>query len=197
MNYRLIRKDSEEILYYFREKEIEETMQRAPFSCVLLQVEDWERDLSPFPYENFAGGAAKSLMELKQIVREAEEGMSVKKRCIAGYSLAGLFALYAFYETDLFQGAASCSGSLWFPHFADYLKDQPRKEGRIYLSLGKKEEKSRHPLMKQVGDVTRDFDEQLTRQNVEHILEMNEGGHFHEPDRRLLRGMEWIMETKI
>ena len=34
---------------------------------------------------------------------------------IAGYSLAGLFALYALYKTDAFTRVASMSGSLWFP----------------------------------------------------------------------------------
>lgn len=34
---------------------------------------------------------------------------------IAGYSLAGLFALYALYKTDVFTRVASMSGSLWFP----------------------------------------------------------------------------------
>ncbi|MDY2610537.1 MAG: alpha/beta hydrolase-fold protein [Oscillospiraceae bacterium] len=36
-------------------------------------------------------------------------------RGIAGYSLAGLFALYAIYQTDLFSRVGSMSGSLGFP----------------------------------------------------------------------------------
>ena len=39
---------------------------------------------------------------------------------IAGYSLAGLFALYAMYRCDAFERVASISGSLWFPDFTGY-----------------------------------------------------------------------------
>ncbi|ERL11412.1 hypothetical protein HMPREF1248_0438 [Coriobacteriaceae bacterium BV3Ac1] len=31
---------------------------------------------------------------------------------ISGYSLAGLFALWSLYQTDIFKGAACVSGSL-------------------------------------------------------------------------------------
>ena len=39
---------------------------------------------------------------------------------IAGYSHAGLFALYSMYHTDRFDRVASMSGSLWFPDFKEY-----------------------------------------------------------------------------
>ena len=195
MHYELTKRDSASILYYFREKEIEKELKDAPFSSVRLQIDDWEKDLSPFPYANFAGNGPKTLIWLKETVQKAEEGMDIRKRCIAGYSLAGLFALYALYETDLFDGAASCSGSLWFPGFSGYLTQKaPLEKKRIYLSLGNKEEKTRHPLMSQVGEITRAYAAKLETEHTDMILEMNEGGHFHEPDRRLLRGIEWLMK---
>lgn len=42
-------------------------------------------------------------------------------RGLAGHSLAGLFALYAIYQTDLFSGVGSVSGSLWFSGINEYL----------------------------------------------------------------------------
>ena len=72
----------------------------------------------------------------------------------------------------------------------DYMeKTAPRcPDTRVYLSLGNKEEKSRHPLMRQVGDNTRRaigvLEGQLT---VPCTLEWNEGGHFDGVSERLCK----------
>lgn len=81
---------------------------------------------------------------------------SPPRTCIAGYSLAGLFALYAMYRCDAFDRAAIISGSLWYPHFREFAAkhEMPRRPDRIYLSLGDKEKKTRHPLLKTVQDNT-------------------------------------------
>ena len=42
-------------------------------------------------------------------------------RGLAGYSLAGLVALYAIYRTDLFSRVGSMSGSLWFPGMKEHI----------------------------------------------------------------------------
>ncbi len=47
-------------------------------------------------------------------------GYAPEFRGIAGYSLAGLFALWAVYQTGLFDRAASVSGSLWFDGFLTF-----------------------------------------------------------------------------
>ena len=128
----------------------------ASFRLLAFQVEDWNRDLSPWPAppvfrdQVFAGEAARTLEWLKQNIDP-----SVPCRCIGGYSLAGLFSLWAFYETGLFTGAASCSGSLWFPSWMDYAQTKTAPQGSsLYLSLGEKEPKARNPQMAQVGEAT-------------------------------------------
>lgn len=65
---------------------------------------------------------------------------------IGGYSLAGLFALWAAYQTDTFKAVAAASPSIWFPGFVDFMKDREIHTKRVYLSLGDKEEKTRIPL---------------------------------------------------
>jgi len=84
---------------------------------------------------------------------------------IAGYSLAGLFALYALYHTDVFECAASISGSLWFPDFKEYVfsHEMRRKPEKLYLSLGDKEARTRNQYLK------------VVRENTENIA-----GHFRE-----------------
>ena len=39
---------------------------------------------------------------------------------IAGDSMAGLFAVYALYRTQVFSRVASASGSLWYPGLLEY-----------------------------------------------------------------------------
>ena len=75
---------------------------------------------------------------------------------IGGYSLAGLFALWAAYQTDVFKGVAAASPSMWFPGFADYMRENIIHAKFVYLSLGDKEEKTRNPVMAAVGDRIRE-----------------------------------------
>ena len=93
---------------------------------------DWNRELSPWPApgvfrggEDFGGeGPAFLDMLTRQIVPSVESqlGFAPVSRAIAGYSLAGLFALWSVFQTDVFDRAASVSGSLWFDGFMDYLE---------------------------------------------------------------------------
>ena len=64
------------------------------------------------------GGADNYLRLLtEEIIPAAEKelGSIPRWRGIIGYSLAGLFVLYAIYQTVLFPRVGSVSGSLWFP----------------------------------------------------------------------------------
>ena len=84
------------------------------FCLVAFKVEDWNRDLSPwkapavFGNEDFGDGAQETLAKVL-----AEMGDPAKTYYIGGYSLAGLFALWAVYQTDRFRGAAAASPSMW------------------------------------------------------------------------------------
>ena len=76
---------------------------------------------------------------------------------LAGYSLAGLFALWAAYECDIFSGIACCSGSLWFKDWDIYMREHTlKRKCSVYLSLGGKEEKTKNAVMATVGDRTRE-----------------------------------------
>ena len=99
------------------------------FTLVTVSGLNWEAELSPwaagnlFKYsEMFTGGADIYLQFLtQQVLPQAETGLNgILWRGLAGYSLAGLFTVYALYKTDLFSRAASMSGSLWYPGFKDF-----------------------------------------------------------------------------
>ena len=90
------------------------------FYLIALKVDDWNRDLSPwkapavFGKEAFGDGAKETLSRVL-----AELNDLGKKYYIGGYSLAGLFALLAAYQTKRFEGVAAASPSIWFPGFVD------------------------------------------------------------------------------
>ncbi|MBQ3854124.1 MAG: hypothetical protein II778_05385, partial [Anaerovibrio sp.] len=119
-----------------------------------------------------------------------------KTLIIAGYSLAGLFALYSLYRTDMFQGAVSASGSLWFPNFAEYVMDNPfaQKPEKVYLSLGNKEKNVKNKLMMQVENRTRAILNHYQQQGIDTVFELNPGNHFRDVDDRIAKGIVWILK---
>ena len=58
--------------------------------------------------------------------------------------MAGLFSLWAAYQTDAFAGVAAASPSIWFPDFLQYMKEHDIRTESVYLSLGDREEKTRN-----------------------------------------------------
>ena len=106
-----------------------------PLTLVAVSGLDWDRDMAPWGspavFKNaapFSGGADDYLRLLtEEILPTAERQLAgtPRWRGIAGYSLAGLFAVYALCNTDAFSRAASVSGSLWFPGFKEYVLSHP------------------------------------------------------------------------
>jgi hypothetical protein len=167
------------------------------FHLIALKVRDWNRDLSPWPApavfgnEDFGDGAADTLARVLEYCTDSE-----RNYIIGGYSLAGLFALWASYQTDVFSGAAAASPSVWFPKFDDYMREHTIRVGTVYLSLGDREEKTRNPVMATVGARIRAAHELLRSQGVNTILEWSKGGHFKEPDIRTAQAFAWVMRNR-
>ena len=166
------------------------------FKLVALKVDNWNLDLSPwkapavFGKEEFGGGAAGTLVDVLKLCADDS-----KSYYIGGYSLAGLFALWAAYQTDRFAGVAAALPSVWFPNFVEYMKNNEIKSNRVYLSLGDKEEKVRNPVMATVGEKIREAYDCLVRQEVNCTLEWNQGNHFKEPDVRTAKAFVWLLEN--
>jgi predicted alpha/beta superfamily hydrolase len=159
-----------------------------------VKIADWNRELSPweappvFGKEGFGGGAEETLAEILPLC--GEEG----KRCfLGGYSLAGLFALWAVCRTERFEGAAAASPSVWFPGFTDYVKAHGIRCSRVYLSLGDREEKTRNPVMAAVGERIRELYAWLAAYGTDCVLEWNPGNHFREPELRTARAFAWLL----
>ena len=165
------------------------------FAFVAVKVENWNHDLSPwnapavFGTEDFGDGAENTLEEVLQLCTDND-----RKYCIGGYSMAGLFALWAAMQTDRFKGVAATSPSVWFPGFLEDMKSRRVGSDCIYLSLGDKEEKTRNPVMAQVGNCIRETFTWLKEEGIPCTLEWNHGGHFKEPDMRTARAFAWVLE---
>lgn len=140
-----------------------------PFTLVTIGDLDWNHDMVPWNGSAalkggapFTGGADDYLRLLVgDILPRAESGLTVPPawRGIVGYSLAGLFALYAAYRTDVFSRVGNISGSLWFPGWKEYaLTHQPKRPPDCaYFSLGDTESKTRNPMLKSVRQNTEEI----------------------------------------
>jgi len=167
------------------------------FRFVAVKVDQWNDDLSPwnapavFHDESFGSGAAATLDRIVEYCKD--ESLTYY---IGGYSLAGLFSLWAACQTEVFSGVAAASPSMWFPGFLDYLKEHPIHSRAVYLSLGDKEEKVSNPVLKTVGDCIREGHELFRAQGIDCKLEWNKGNHFREPDMRTAKAFAWLMNTQ-
>lgn len=140
-----------------------------PFTLVAVSDLDWNHDMAPWDSPPafksaapFTGGADDYLQLLtEEIIPTAEKDLPGKPRWrgIVGYSLAGLFALYAIYRTDLFSRVGSMSGSLWFPGMKEYiLSHEPKfRPDCMYFSQGDKESKTRNPILRSVRQNTEEI----------------------------------------
>ena len=147
-----------------------------------------------FGKEAFDGRAEETLVELKESV--LSRFGPADRIIIGGYSLAGLFALWVAYRDDRFDGAAATSPSVWFPGFVDMAERERILTKKVYLSLGDKEEKTKNPVMAMVGDSIRRVHQIYEgTEDIDTILEWNEGNHFREPELRMAKGFAWVMKS--
>ena len=166
----------------------------ADFYLIALKVKSWNEDLSPwqappvFGKEGFGNGAADTLKEVLK-----HTGDRSKTFYIGGYSLAGLFALWAAYQTDVFKGVAAASPSIWFPGFTDYMRKNSIRADAVYLSLGDKEPRTRNPVMAAVGERIGEAHDLLKEQGIDTVLEYNPGNHFRDADIRTAKAFAWVL----
>ena len=168
---------------------------------------NWNADLTPWPapalmkkQPPFAGNAPAFLETLTQrIIPETEQalGLSGANRALAGYSLAGLFTLWALFQTDLFARAVSASGSLWYDSFVSFAKNHPLDGApeQVDLSLGDKEKLTKNPRMAAVEDATLKVKDLLVAAGVPVSFTLNPGGHFQNPEQRLADAIDRLYHT--
>lgn len=168
---------------------------------------DWNADLTPWPAPAltkqappFAGNAPAFLKTLTQtIVPQTEQtlGLPNVHRALAGYSLAGLFTLWALYHTNAFSYAVSASGSLWYDDFVSFAKTHAlcAVPKRVDLSLGDKEKLTKNRRMATVADATLAIKDLLSDAGVPVAFTLNPGGHFQNPAQRLADAIDRLFDN--
>ena len=194
-------------------------------SQVNVGVDLWEENFSPWcaprvfaKGPNFGDGAQKTLDTLiNQVIPWAESDLTELPayRVLVGYSLAGLFSLWAGVSqqvargcqpgaphvdapTPTFQRIGAVSGSFWFPGLLDYV-DQQLNGGAVglthaYLSLGDREARTPNPQIMHVRENAELLASKLKSAGITSKFELNRGNHFQNVEGRMQKALDWLVK---
>ncbi len=175
---------------------------RCGFVLLTFDVGDWARALMPWPDTAVSRDAAVGL-HARDTLDSVVNGLLPWLRAeygnlpciVGGYSLGGLFALWAAMESDAFYAVAAASPSVWIDGWAGYAQAHATMAEKVYVSLGDREEHCRNQRMQRVGDCVRMQHDLLRVQlgDERTVLEWNRGGHFGEEAERTARAFAWCM----
>lgn len=175
-----------------------------PAALLFIDGMDWNRDLSPWPApavfpgeDDFSGQADAFLRQITQLLLPAAEQtlpQPPQYRALAGYSLSGLFSVYAAFRTDVFTRIGSASGSLWYDGFSRFAEKTSLATGmeRAYFSIGAKEKRTRNLRMASVEDNTRKMEALFRSRGVKTSFAVNPGNHFCDTDARLAAALRFL-----
>ena len=201
-------------------------------SLANVGVDLWEENFSPWcaprvfaKGPNFGDGAQKTLDTLiDQVIPWAESELTKPPayRVLVGYSLAGLFSLWAGvsqqvargYQPDdvssqpgaphvdapapTFQRIGAVSGSFWFPGLLDYVNQQ-LSGGAVdlthaYLSLGDREARTPNPQIMHVRENAELLASRLESAGITSMFELNRGNHFQNVEGRMQKALDWLVK---
>ena len=179
-------------------------------SLVHIGVDLWEENFSPWcaprvfaKGPNFGDGAQKTLDTLINHVipwTESELTDPPTYRVLVGYSLAGLFSLWAGVSQQVatFQRIGAVSGSFWFPGLLDYVNQQ-LSGGAVglthaYLSLGDREARTPNPQIMHVRENAELLASKLESVGITSTFELNRGNHFQNVEGRMQKALDWLVK---
>lgn len=170
--------------------------------CMIsVSIHDWQGELSPwsapaiFGKHDFAGNADKFLAELEGFWKwfKDEHNIESNQMYLCGYSLAGLFALWASSQTNLFTKIAAVSPSVWYFNFVEYMQQNPIQTREVYMSLGDKEANAKNKVMATVKDCFEAVIQIIQKQNISLTYEYNPGNHFQDVELRMMKGIQQLL----
>ena len=189
-------------------------------SLANVGVDLWEENFSPWcaprvfaKGPNFGDGAQKTLdILINQVIPWAESELTDPPayRVLVGYSLAGLFSLWAGVSqpgpssqpnavpTPTFQRIGAVSGSFWFPGLLEYV-DQQISGGAVglthaYLSLGDREARTPNPQIMHVRENAELLASKLESAGITSMFELNRGNHFQNVEGRMQKALDWLVK---
>ncbi len=182
-------KDSQTVCYFFMAERINiEPVEGV--RLIMIYPYDWNYCMTPWKYHDKNMGKTGGGEEfLSWFISEIYDE-KYQRQYIGGYSLGGLFALFAACEKELFDGVMSVSGSLWYPGALEYFNEKSigKRIGKIYMSLGDKESLTKNAEREKVGFNTEKLAEVFGR-TKEVFFEYNRGGHFTDISERIVKSI--------
>ncbi len=173
-----------------------------PFVMAAFAIGDWEVELTPWydPEVSHRKEVGRHAGETLQYVTDTflpylHQEYGTLPTVLGGYSLGGLFSLWAASQTDCFAAVAAMSPSVWIAGWQDFAREHPVQSQHVYLSLGDREEHTRNKAVAQVGSNIR-FEYELLQQTMspnQCILEWNPGNHFADGAHRTAKGFSWCV----
>ena len=112
---------------------------------------------------------------------------------LCGYSLAGLFTLWASTHTNIFQKIAAVSPSVWFLNFVQYMQQNQVHASEVYMSLGDKEANAKNKVMATVKACFDAVIQILQKQDIQLTYEYNPGNHFQDVELRMTKGIRQLL----
>ena len=166
-------------------------LSQTPFVLATVELEDWIIDLMPWPDRNIsreeeAGRHAPDTLHyiLDALIPELKRRFGDRPIILGGYSLGGLFALFA-----------AASPSVWIKDWIPFARKNIPAAESVYLSLGRREEHVKNQAIARVGDCLREYDALLQAQlgPAHRTLVWEEGNHFTDNEGRLARAFAWCL----
>ena len=173
-----------------------------PFLLVTIELDDWAVDLMPWADGNIsrepeAGKHGQETLAyiVQSLLPELQRRYGPMPVILGGYSLGGLFALWASCQTEAFAAVAASSPSVWIHGWLPFAKKHVPMAGSIYLSLGDREEHVKNQAIARVGDNLRSYYDLLQQQlGADRCsLVWEQGGHFNDNPARLARAFAWCL----
>lgn len=165
-----------------------------------VELDDWTRCLMPWADEAVSRDAEVGIhaydtlsLITGQVIPWLQEHYGPLPCIIGGYSLGGLFSLWAASISPDFIGVAAASPSVWIRDWDRFADDHPIKARQVYTSLGDREEFVRNRRMAAVGDcMRRQHQRLLARPGKEYTThEWSKGGHFDNEATRMAQAFLW------
>lgn len=190
------------LMFCFQEKEAWEILEEASkeegeYVLSLVILPNWDSRMVPFdfPKMKIKPQADVTSEEIPEILSEIEKECACKisERYLLGYSLGGLFAVYEGLK-GRFDGFASVSGSLWYPGILEYVKQNPlpKRLRKGYFSIGDRETgKLSSPFFQAREKMLAVMDE-VEKKGLMCEFDLNEGGHFDHPEKRVMKAMRYL-----
>lgn len=208
-------------------REVDLIAQASPtgFAMVFFDCVEWARALMPWADDAVSRDAevGRHAPDTLRFIEHTllpwlRERFGALPCIIGGYSLGGLFALWAARNTDAFAAVAAASPSLWINGWGEYAAAHPilppkattqhstpniphseSRSSAIHLSLGDREEHCRNQRMKRIGDCVRAEHALLCQQlsPTAVTLRWHEGGHFGAEAERTAEAFAWCIEQLV